>query len=132
MSILGIGVDLCEIERVDASLQQLGERFATKILHPNEKRQFDAHRFQGRYLAKRFAAKEAFAKALGTGIAGGVVLPDIEVANDAQGKPELHLHGEAARQLKRHGDCRVHLSISDEKHYAIAQVVIELVSKDSV
>ena len=125
MSIYGIGIDLCEIERVEESLDKLGERFADKILAPQEKSQFLSHKFKGRYLAKRFAAKEAFAKALGTGIAEGVILPDIEVINDAKGKPSIHVHGEALEKVKQIAGASIHLSISDEKDYAIAQVIIE-------
>jgi len=125
VSIHGIGIDLCEIERVQDSLDKLGDRFADKILHPDEKKLFSKHKFKARYLAKRFAAKEAFSKALGTGIAEGVILPDIEVVNDDKGKPELKLHGEAGRKLIEISATKVHISISDEKQFAIAQVLIE-------
>lgn len=125
MSIYGIGIDLCDINRVEQSLDKYEEAFARKILHPNEKSIFDARKFKARFVAKRFAAKEAFAKALGTGIAEGVTLPDIEVKNNALGKPYLVLHGETHAKLDLIGASRVHLSISDEKHYAIAQVIIE-------
>ena len=126
MSIHGIGIDLCEIERVSSSLEKLGDRFADKILHPNEKALFNEQKFKGRYLAKRFAAKEAFSKALGTGIAEGVILPDIEVVNNKKGKPELRLHGATENKLAEIGATKVHLSISDEKQFAIAQVLIEI------
>ncbi|TQV86671.1 holo-ACP synthase [Aliikangiella coralliicola] len=127
MSIWGNGIDLCEISRVEKSLEKHGDVFANKILHPNEKLVFDTHRFKAKYLAKRFAAKEAFAKALGTGIAEGVILPDIEVINQKSGKPELRLHGIAHTKVAEIGDARLHLSISDERRYAVAQVIIELV-----
>lgn len=129
MSIYGIGIDLCEIARVEKSLKKHGDIFANKILHPEEKIVFDKQRFQARFLAKRFAAKEAFSKALGTGIAEGVTLPDIEVKNDSLGKPFLILHGKTVLKLKLLGETQVHLSISDERQYAIAQVIIE--QKDS-
>ncbi len=125
MSIFGIGIDLCEIQRVEDSLDKLGERFADKILAPQEKKTYLSHKFKGRFLAKRFAAKEAFAKALGTGISEGVTLPDIEVTNDPKGKPEIRLHGEASNKVNLIAGASIHLSISDEKHYAIAQVIIE-------
>ncbi len=125
MSIYGIGIDLCDIDRVEKSLDKYSEAFANKILHSNEKSIFDARKFKARFLAKRFAAKEAFAKALGTGIAEGVILPDIEVQNDSLGKPYLVLHGKTQERLTQIEGCQVYLSISDEKHYAIAQVIIE-------
>jgi len=125
MSIYGIGIDLCDIKRVEKSLGRHAEAFANKILHPNEKAIFDERKFKARYLAKRFAAKEAFAKAIGTGIAEGVILPDIEIKNDDLGKPYLVLHGKSQVKLDLIGATRIHLSISDEKHYAIAQVLIE-------
>ncbi len=125
MSIIGIGIDLCEIERIEASLEKYKDAFANKILHPEEKKIFDQHRFKARYVAKRFAAKEAFAKALGTGIAHGVTLPDIEVRNDDFGKPILFLHGKTRIKFEQSGASKLHLSISDERNYAIAQVIIE-------
>jgi holo-[acyl-carrier protein] synthase len=126
MSIYGIGIDLCDIDRIKQSLERYSESFANKILHPCEKQVFESSKFKARFLAKRFAAKEAFAKALGTGIADGVILPDIEVKNNALGKPYLILHGKAKTKLELIAlEGQVHLSISDEKHYAIAQVVIE-------
>jgi holo-[acyl-carrier protein] synthase len=125
MSIFGIGIDLCEVERVTKSLDKLGDRFVDKILHPNEKVRFNELKFQARFLAKRFAAKEAFAKAMGTGIAQGVSFANIEVFNDENGKPGLRLHGATQQKLAQIGDCKVHLSISDERQTAVAQVIIE-------
>lgn len=126
MSILGTGIDICEIGRVKESLEKYGEKFAAKILHPNELNTLKAHRLAERFLAKRFAAKEAFAKALGTGIAQGVTLPAIEVSNDELGKPYILLHGNSAKVCdEKFANCHIHLSISDEKHYAVAQVIIE-------
>ncbi len=126
MSIYGTGVDLCDISRVEKSLEKHGSKFTKKILHINEQKIMATLKLQSRYLAKRFAAKEAFAKALGTGIAKGVTLPDIEISNDSNGKPLLILHGEANSKLKAIQAKGVHLSISDEKHYALAQVIIEI------
>jgi holo-[acyl-carrier protein] synthase len=125
MSIYGTGIDLCDIDRVEKSIAKYSEAFANKILHPSEKAIFDSTKYKARFLAKRFAAKEAFAKALGTGIAEGVTLPDIEVKNDPLGKPYLVLHGKTQKKLGLINAPHVHLSISDEKHFAIAQVIIE-------
>ncbi|MGX5173530.1 holo-ACP synthase [Aliikangiella sp. IMCC44653] len=128
MSILGIGIDLCEIERVQSSIDKHGELFAKKILHPNELVVYRNLKLRARYLAKRFAAKEAFAKAMGTGVAEGVSLPYIEVVNDELGKPSILLHETTREKLASWGNCRVHLSISDEKNLAQAQVIIEKLS----
>jgi len=128
VSIIGIGIDLCEVARVENSLQKHGDRFADKILHPNEKKHFEQQKFQARFLAKRFAAKEAFAKAMGTGIAHGVTFPNIEIYNDELGKPGLKLHSSTQEKLAALGATHVHLSISDERETAIAQVIIERIT----
>lgn len=125
MSILGIGVDLCDIKRVESSLEKHGDLFAEKILHENEKARFAQIKHQARYLAKRFAAKEAFAKAMGTGIAQGVAFPLIEIFNDNAGKPGILLHETTKAKFEAIGGVTIFLSISDEKQYAIAQVIIE-------
>lgn len=127
MSIYGIGIDLCEVKRIERSLERNGDLFANKVLHQNEKAHFDKLKFKARFLAKRFAAKEAFAKALGTGIADGVSLPSIEIYNDAAGKPWINLHDGALQKLQQIGETRVHLSISDERDLAMAQVIIECI-----
>lgn len=127
MSIYGIGVDICEVARIKESLTKHSQAFVNKILHVNEQKIFQQHKLQAKYLAKRFAAKEAFAKALGTGIAEGVGFTEIEVINDKQGKPFLNLHGNTKLHLKTLAEkVNVHLSISDEKQYAVAQVIIEI------
>ncbi|MGI3026754.1 holo-ACP synthase, partial [Vibrio cholerae] len=79
----------------------------------------------GRYLAKRFAAKEAASKALGTGIAHGVSFQDFAISNDDNGKPLLSLSGKAAELAQRSQVASVHLTISDERHYAVATVILE-------
>ncbi len=125
MSIHGIGIDLCEIARMQESLDRYGERFIKKVLNPAEIQILNNHKFKARYLAKRFAAKEAFAKAMGSGIAEGLILPDIEIYSDDLGKPMIRLHKKAAQKLNTIGKMVVHLSISDERETAIAQVTIE-------
>ncbi len=126
MSIYGIGIDICDISRIEKSLSRNADAFADKILHSEEKIIFDQRRFKARFLAKRFAAKEAFSKAFGTGIAEGVNLHDIEVKNNSAGKPYLVLHGKAKQKFEEIAGASLHLSISDEKLYAIAQVIIEV------
>jgi holo-[acyl-carrier protein] synthase len=125
MSIYGIGIDLCEIVRVEQSLAKHGAAFAEKILNQQEIKDFNSHRFQSKFLAKKFAAKEAFSKAFGTGIADSVTFPDIEVYHNEMGKPFIRLHGKTSDKVQQLGDTKIHLTISDEKHYAVAQVIIE-------
>jgi holo-[acyl-carrier protein] synthase len=125
VSIFGIGLDIVQIDRIKRSVEKHGESFAKKILHPNELEIFNRHNYPHRYLAKRFAAKEAFAKALGTGIVKGVTLPRIEVTNDLDGKPELVLHETTQVVIQEKGIQSVFLAISDEQDYAVAQVVLE-------
>lgn len=125
MSIFGIGVDIVEIDRVNHSLKKFGDSFAKKILHPNEFVKFEDGKFKTKYLAKRFAAKEAFAKAMGTGIVADITFPKIEVVNNNEGKPQLILHDSTLARFEQLGIKNTFLSISDEKNYAIAQVILE-------
>jgi len=123
--IAGIGVDIVEIRRIDESLSRLGDRFAQRILSDEEFAQFQTHNFPVKFLAKRFAAKEAAVKALGTGFSHGISLQHISVSNDALGKPELTFH-HIARELMTRKDIKAaHLSLADEEHYAIAYVILE-------
>ncbi|MDY0070147.1 MAG: holo-ACP synthase [Porticoccaceae bacterium] len=119
--ILGIGTDMVAIERIERALARHGERFAKRILGPAE---YVIYRQSSRpvaHLAKRFAAKEAASKALGTGI-GQVSWHDLEIGNDARGAPRLVLRGAAASAMP---GARAWLSISDENGMAVAFVVIE-------
>jgi len=125
VSIFGIGIDIVEIERISSSIEKLGDAFAKKVLHPNELKNYLATKRQAQYLAKRFAAKEAFAKAIGTGIVEGVTLPRIEIINNQDGKPEIILHDVTLERFQSLDLKAIHLSISDEKKYAIAQVILE-------
>ncbi|AMF93484.1 holo-ACP synthase [Vibrio fluvialis] len=123
--IVGLGTDIAEIERIEKALARSGRAFAERILTPQELTQFDGLKQQGRYLAKRFAAKEAASKALGTGIAHGVSFQDFAISNDDNGKPLLSLSGKAAELAQRSQVASVHLTISDERHYAVATVILE-------
>ena len=125
MSIYGIGIDIVEISRIEQSLASYGETFAKKILHPNEFDKWTQVKKKASFLAKRFAAKEAYAKAYGTGIVKGVTLPNIEVINNMHGKPEIKLHKDTLTAFQSEQLKKIHLSISDEKHYAVANVIIE-------
>ncbi|RBM32129.1 holo-ACP synthase [Vibrio tarriae] len=123
--IVGLGTDIAEIERVEKALARSGEHFARRVLSDPEFVQFQALKQQGRFLAKRFAAKEAASKALGTGIAQGVSFHDFTISNDALGKPLLSLSGKAAQLAAQLQVVNIHLSISDERHYAMATVILE-------
>lgn len=125
MAIVGLGTDIAEIERVEKALSRSGDAFAERILSRPELEQYQALKQKGRFLAKRFAAKEAASKALGTGIAHGVTFHDFTVANDENGKPTLTLSGKALELSQMNRVAHVHLTISDERHYAVATVIFE-------
>ncbi|PNH92373.1 holo-ACP synthase [Vibrio diazotrophicus] len=123
--IVGLGTDIAEIERIEKALNRSGEAFAQRILTESELEVFTNLKQKGRYLAKRFAAKEAASKALGTGIAHGVSFQDFEISNDENGKPVLTLSGKAQQIAQASSVRSVHLTISDERHYAVATVILE-------
>jgi holo-[acyl-carrier protein] synthase len=123
--ILGIGTDLCEIGRIERSLERFGERFAGRILVASELEIFRRRRKRAAYLAKRFAAKEAFSKALGVGIRYPVNWHNVWVVNDRAGKPALEFSQALAAFLERRGIEKVHLSLTDETGMACAFVVVE-------
>lgn len=125
MSIVGIGTDIVDVTRVEEILARHGERFARRLLGAREYQGFLATNRPAGLLARRLAAKEAAAKALGTGIAAGVTFTDLEVVHDPRGRPALELHGVAAERMRALGASRSHLSISDERGYAVAFVVLE-------
>ncbi|MEW6313459.1 MAG: holo-ACP synthase [Pseudomonadota bacterium] len=123
--IYGIGTDIVEVARVDELLRQYGERFARKVLSAEEWPEYTTSNQPARFLAKRFAAKEAFAKALGTGLRHPVTLGRIGVAHDDLGKPQFRLDAELQAWTEARRITRRHLSISDEKHLSCAFVVLE-------
>lgn len=130
--IVGIGVDLCEIARIRDAIARHGENFAVRIL---VSRELDAYKSlkpsaKPEFLAKRFAAKESVAKALGIGIGRGVGFHDIAVDNDELGRPLVRLNPktDALSDARQH---RIHLSISDERSHAIAFCTIETISADA-
>jgi holo-[acyl-carrier protein] synthase len=123
--ILGIGTDLCEIRRIEQSLERFGERFARRILVESELAVFQRRRKSAAYLAKRFAAKEAFSKALGTGIHFPVNWHNVWVVNDRSGKPMLEFSKPLAALLERRGIDKVHVSLTDEVGMACAFVIAE-------
>lgn len=122
--IAGIGTDLVEIGRLCRLLDRHGERAVARLLAPQEMADYQNARDPGRFLAKRFAAKEAFAKALGTGVRDPVLLPAIAVTHDALGRPGLAFSPAVAEILAARG-LTAHLSLSDEVSHALAFVVLE-------
>ena len=123
--IAGVGTDIVAIERVGKLYERHGERALEKLLAPAERADFAKARDPARFLAKRFAVKEAAAKALGTGIRNGLAFNQFEVYNDELGKPKLRLWGEARNLAERLGVSAVHVTLADERHYACATVIIE-------
>jgi holo-[acyl-carrier protein] synthase len=124
--IYGIGTDIVCIQRIDKNLQRYGERFANRILSDEEFEGFQASARKAHFLAKRFAAKEAAAKALGTGFRDGLNLRDISVTHDELGKPILDFSPKCRELLKTKSIGGTHLSISDEHDYAVAFVTLEV------
>ncbi len=127
--ILGIGTDLCEVSRIEKALERFGERFAQRILVASEMEVFRRRRLRAAYLAKRFAAKEAFSKALGTGIHFPVNWHNVWVVNDRSGRPALEFSRALAALLKRRGIEKVHVSLTDEIGMACAFWVVEGASR---
>lgn len=123
--ILGSGVDLCEVPRIEAAVARYGSRFLERIFTAREIAYADrkANRFE-RYAA-RFAAKEAGMKALGTGWHGGIAWRDFEVVNLPSGRPTLNFHGRAAEIAAKLGVRSVALSLTHTKEQALAMVVLE-------
>ncbi len=123
--ILGIGTDLIDVRRVERALARFGHRFARRVLVEREYRRFCAHIKPAHYLAKRFAAKEAFSKAMGTGMHFPVNWHNVSVANERSGRPYLEFSEPLAALLEQRGISRAHLSLSDEVEMACAFVVLE-------
>jgi len=123
--IVGTGTDLTEIDRIANSVERFGERFLQRIYTPGELRYCMRKRNSAESLAARFAAKEAGAKALGTGIAKGVSWLEIEVTHLPGGRPTLVLHGRAAERAAAMGVSTLHLSLSHSRDMAIATVILE-------
>jgi holo-[acyl-carrier protein] synthase len=123
--IIGIGVDIAETARVEKLNAKFGQRFARRILTADELLEFDRRKQSSSYLATRFAAKEAVAKALGTGIGEQLGFHSIQIENDAQGKPLLRFMGAAEDLIAGLKINNAMISLSDEKHYVVAMVVLE-------
>ena len=127
MKIFGIGTDIVNIRRMEKSLKRRGSKFKNNIFSKNEITYCEKKKNSGAFYAKRFAAKEALSKALGTGIRKGINFKNIEVHNDNFGKPFIQLKGSAADFLKKKIKTRkyfIYLSLSDDLPWAQATVII--------
>jgi len=127
--IFGIGTDLCDVRRITATLQRKGDRFAEKVLGPDELKVFHARRakVEGRgirFLATRFSAKEAFSKAVGMGLHMPMTWRSCEILNERSGKPFVRLHGELAACFEPR-NLIAHVTVTDETDYVASFVVVE-------
>ena len=123
--IVGTGVDITEVERIEAAVKRFGDRFLKRVFTPAEVRYCLGKPNSAERLAARFAAKEAGMKAIGTGLRHGVTWQDVEVLRLPGQRPVLAFHGKAAEFEKRLGCKRTHLSLSHTADQAIAHVILE-------
>lgn len=127
--IFGIGTDLCDVRRMQATYERRGDRFAEKVLGPSELQVFRQRQARSparglRYLATRFSAKEAFSKAIGLGIRMPMTWRACEILNRPSGQPYIQLHGELAEWCRVRG-LQAHVTVTDESDYAASFVVVE-------
>ncbi|RMG59161.1 MAG: holo-ACP synthase [Gammaproteobacteria bacterium] len=118
--MIAIGTDIVDKRRIERLYQRHGTRFPRRILTPAEMDDFERTQDSVGFLARRFCAKEAISKVLGTGFSRGVRFIDLEIVHDGLGKPLVRLHGAAKRQAELSGLSSIELSISDERNYAVA------------
>ena len=123
--IYGIGVDLVQIKRIERVIERWGERFLNRVFTDGEMELCYSRAFPPSAFALRFAAKEAFSKAIGLGMKKGIRWKDIEVFHFASGKPALRLHGKSLDLCKAEKITGLHLSLSDEGEYGVAMVILE-------
>ncbi|SEM48027.1 holo-ACP synthase [Halomonas caseinilytica] len=123
--IIGVGTDIARVARFERAIARHGERFVERLLGEDERVDFRDRGRSANYLAKRFAAKEAFVKALGTGLRHGMRWTEIQVVNDTLGRPALRLSGRADELARAAGVRSLHVSLSDEAAFAMAFVVLE-------
>lgn len=122
--IHGIGTDIVQVARIEAIFRRFGDRFARRILSDRELAEFARADRPAHFLARRFAAKEAAAKALGTGFRDGLQFHHIGVGHDRRGRPLLEFHGPALILIQRLAIGESHLSLADEQDYAVAFVTL--------
>lgn len=123
--IIGTGIDLADVKRIQRLLAKWGDRFTGRFFSPGEMAYCGQKASPAIHFAARFAAKEAFLKSLGIGLGMGVALKDVEVVNDDRGKPDLILYGEARRMINDRGIRRMHLSLTHTAESAVAMVILE-------
>jgi holo-[acyl-carrier protein] synthase len=123
--ILGIGIDIIEVPRIQASFEKFGERFVKRILHPDEIDYCLSHKAPAPFIAVRFSAKEAISKAFGTGIGAQLGWHDMEVRRKESGEPYVILHGGGQKLLEARGGRAVLISLSHTQTYAAAVAVLE-------
>ncbi|MBM2829225.1 MAG: hypothetical protein HW411_15 [Gammaproteobacteria bacterium] len=126
--IHGIGIDLVDVARMQTNIERYGDRFARRILSHMELDNYRGTNEPAYFLAKHFAAKEAVAKALGTGFRDGLSLKNISINHNRNGQPGIKCNGRASEIMNSYGIQFSHLTITDEKHYACACVVLEKVN----
>lgn len=124
--IFGIGTDIVRVSRLERDLERFGVRFAERILTEDELAEFHQKENKAHFLARRFAAKEAAAKAMGTGFAQGLQLRHIGVGHDALGKPILIFTDRASEFMRERGITTAHISLADEEDHAVAFVTLEV------
>ena len=123
--ILGIGIDIIEVARIEASFEKFGERFVNRILLPGEIEYCLSHKKPGPFLAARFAAKEAISKAFGTGIGAALGWQDMEIRRKESGEPFVVLHGKGKELFESRKARQLLISISHTEHYAAVTAVLE-------
>ena len=122
--ILGIGTDIVEVERINKQILK-DSGFKEKVFTSGEIKYCDSKKFFGQNYAARFAGKEAFLKAIGTGLRDGLAFNEIEILNDELGKPNIFLHGQTKIIVEKIGIGNIHISLSHEKDMATAKVIVE-------
>lgn len=123
--IVGIGVDLVEVGRIERIIARWGDRFIRRVYSTREIDYCSQRKKPATHYAARFAAKESFLKSIGVGLGQGIRLSDIEVVRSERGEPQLHLSGKARECLHKRGGARVHLSLTHTSHDATAFVIVE-------
>lgn len=123
--IVGIGIDVVQIIRIERLIKKWGSKFTKRVFSQNEIKYSETHLKSEQHFAANFAVKESFVKALGTGFKSDLRIRDIEVLRDKAGKPYINLFGKAKQKIAELGVNRIHTSISHDGEYSIALVILE-------
>ena len=124
MIIFGIGIDVVEVERVESSMSEFGERFASRVFTEDERAYCESQKRPAIHYAARFAAKEAVAKAMGTGIGKDLSWLDMEIRRRDSGEPEVFLTGDGEKFAQKHNLTQIKISLTHAEHYAAANAVV--------